>query len=275
MDGRVHNQAATDIRPIDRSEAIAYLKVLPFANGLPSWEPAPAAWHGGPGAWPPPPPPASEQDLARFAEEVTAEGYHPQAAFVDGQLVGATAMLSLEITVPGLKTVPMGGVTSTGVLATHRRRGLLRQMMQAMFGQALERGEVVAALSASEGGIYGRFGFSPATTRTRWEIERADATLMESCASTGTLELTDAATARRLWPVLHDAVRRQRVGEVSAPASRWDALSDACSGTDGALHYPTHTAPDGQVDGIAHYRQPWSPVLSNPPNVSTGRSSGH
>lgn len=98
---------------------------------------------------------------------------------MDGQLVGATAMLSLELTVPGLRTVPMGGVTSTGVIATHRRRGLLRQMMQAMFDQALERGEVVAGLSASEGSIYGRFGFSPATTRTRWEIERTDAALIE------------------------------------------------------------------------------------------------
>lgn len=258
---RVRNQVATEIRPIYRSEAVAYLKVLPFANGLPSWEPAPAAWHGGPGAWPPPSPPASEQDLARFVEEVTAEGYHAQAAFVDGQLVGATAMLSLGLTVPGLRTVPMGGVTSTGVIATHRRRGLLRQMMQAMFDQALERGEVVAGLSASEGSIYGRFGFSPATTRTRWEIERTDAALIESYASAGTLELTDAATARRLWPVLHDVVRRQRVGEVSTLAERWDSLSDASSGTDGALHYLTHTGPDGELDGIAHYRLPWSPVL--------------
>lgn len=75
---RVRNQAATEIRPIYRSEAVAYLKVLPFANGLPSWEPAPAAWHGGPGAWPARSPPASELALARFAEEVTAEGYTPR-----------------------------------------------------------------------------------------------------------------------------------------------------------------------------------------------------
>jgi len=259
---RVRNQAATEIRSIDCSEAIAYLKVLPFADGLPSWEPAPAAWHGGSGAWPPPLPPASEQDLARLADEVTAEGYHSQAAFVDGQLVGATAMLSLEITVPGLRTMPMGGVTSTGVLATHRRRGLLRQMMQAMFDQALERGEVVATLSASEGGIYGRFGFSPATTRTRWEIERADAALIESCGGAEALKLVDAATARRHWPVLHDAVRRQRVGEVSAPVKRWDSLSDGPSGTDGAPHHLIHAGPDGEVDGIAHYRLPWSPVLA-------------
>lgn len=52
----------------------------------------------------------------------------------------------------------MGGVTGTGVIATHRRRGLLRSMMQAMFDDALARGEAVSELSASEGSIYARFG---------------------------------------------------------------------------------------------------------------------
>jgi len=64
----------------------------------------------------------------------------------------------------------MAGVTGTGVLATHHRRGYLRLMMQAMFDAALERGEPLAMLSASEGSIYGRFGLAPATYRVRWEI---------------------------------------------------------------------------------------------------------
>lgn len=33
---------ALEIRPITRDEAVEYLKVLPFANGLPWWEPYPA-----------------------------------------------------------------------------------------------------------------------------------------------------------------------------------------------------------------------------------------
>jgi predicted acetyltransferase len=104
----------------------------------------------------------------------------PQAAIVDGKIVGATAMLSLKVTTPGLRIVPVGGVTGTGVIATHRRQGLLRGMMQAMFADARERGEAIAGLSASEGSIYGRFGFYPATLRTRWEIERSDARLVDA-----------------------------------------------------------------------------------------------
>lgn len=35
-------------RPPRQSEMSAYLRALPFANGLPHWEPEQAAWHGGP-----------------------------------------------------------------------------------------------------------------------------------------------------------------------------------------------------------------------------------
>jgi predicted acetyltransferase len=248
-----------EIRPIDRSEAEAYLKVLPFANGLPSWEPAPAAWHGGPEAWPPPENPASEQDLERWADEVMSEAFHPQAAFVDGRLVGGSAMLSLEVTVPGLNSVPLGGVTSTGVIATHRRRGLLRAMMQAMIDEALERGEPLAALSASEGSIYGRFGFSPATLRTRWELDRTEAAFMDFDPPAGSLELVDASVAREVWPQVHERARRGRVGEITPQADQWAGLSDHASGPAGPMRYLVHRNSEGYIDGIANYRLPWSP----------------
>jgi len=254
---------AIEIRPIDRSEAVAYLKVLPFANGLPSWEPTPAAWYGGPGAWPAPGNPASQQELESWADEVMSEGFHTQAAFVDGKLVGGSAMLSLEVTVPGLSPAPLGGVTSTGVIATHRRRGLLRAMMQAMIDEALERREPLAGLSASEGSIYGRFGFSPATMRTRWELDRTDAAFMDFDPPAGSLELVDASTAREVWPQVHEQARRARVGEITPPPGHWAGLSDEASGTAGPMRYLVHRTPQGHIDGIANYRLPWSPHIED------------
>jgi predicted acetyltransferase len=253
----------TEVRPITREEAIDYLKVLPFANGLPMWEPFPAAWHGGPEAWPPPRPPAPEEQLRSWVDEVMADHFHPVAAVVDGKTVGASAMISFEITVPGLRQVPAGGVTATGVLATHRRQGLLRRMMQHMFDQALQRGEPLAMLSASEGSIYGRFGFSPATLRTRWEIERDQSQLLPQEPVTGSLEITDAATARVAWPALHEAVRRTRVGELSAQPDQWARLSDSADGPAGPLRYLVHQDGQGTIDGIANFRIPWSPQIEN------------
>ena len=257
-DGTVHTR--TEIRPITRAEAIDYLRVLPFAVGLPNWEPAPAAWYGGEGAWGPPPPPLAEEELEKLADEIMTEGFRPQAAFVDGRIVGGSAMLSLELTIPGPTCVPLGGVTSTGAIATHRRRRLLRGMMTAMLADARERGEFLAGLSASEGSIYGRFGFSPATMRTRWELERAEAGFREDAPqSDGQLEIVDAEVAKAVWPVIHDSVRRRRVGEVQAPPDRWNGLSGGAQGSDGPLHFLIHRGNRGSIDGIANYRLPWSP----------------
>jgi predicted acetyltransferase len=251
---------STEIRKVRPDELADYLKVLPDANGLPHWEPFPAAWHGGPEAWPQPNAPASPARLAAWADELLRASYfHPQAAFVDGRIVGGSAMISFEITVPGNRQVPLGGVTSTAVVATHRRQGLLRRMMQAMFDEARERREPLAGLSASEGSIYGRFGYGPATRRTRWEIERTQARFRTQHAPGGSLEITDAQTARRAWHAVHDAVRVSRVGELSATPDKWSDLNDASGGPAGPRRYLVHRDPDGAVDGVANYRLPWSP----------------
>jgi predicted acetyltransferase len=249
-----------EIRPIVAAEALEYLRVLPYFNGLPQWEPAAAAWYGHEAAWAPRSP-RPEPELLQTAGRLLTDDFHPQAAFVGGRIVGGSAMLSLRVTAPGPRIVAMSGVTDTGVMPTHRRRGLLRAMMQAMFDEAWARGDAVAGLSASEGGIYGRFGFGPATLRTRWEIERAAATLRDQLPLCGELELTDAATARAAWPALQEAVCRERVGEVAGRAEHWAGLSDEPHGTDGPLRFLMHRDPDGEVDGLAHFRLPWAPRI--------------
>lgn len=87
-----------------------YYRALPFAIGLPSWEPAPAAWHGGPEPWPPPCMPAKGKQLEEFADARLADvAFHPVAALVDTKVVGSSAMLSFEVTVPGGSSLPMAG----------------------------------------------------------------------------------------------------------------------------------------------------------------------
>lgn len=259
-----------EVRPPRRDEMSAYFRALPFANGLPQWEPENAAWHGGPEPWPAQRVPATASQLEEWAEAYADdESFHPIAAFVDGACVGGSATISFDVTVPGGGTVKMAGVTSTAVIATHRRRGYLRRMMQAMFDSALGRGEPLAMLSASEGGIYGHFGFSPATFRARWEVDRHAAVLLpaaavaDSVADPGSLELIDAARARQFWPGLHAQVRAGRVGELAAGHERWDGLSDAATGTEGPLRYLVHRDQRGEVDGLANFRLPWSATAAN------------
>ena len=84
------------------------------------------------------------------------------AAFDDGRIVGCAGVFTQRMVVPGGGLVPTSGVTFVGVLPTHRRRGIFRELMGRMCAQARERGELVTTLFASEAAIYGGFGFAAA-----------------------------------------------------------------------------------------------------------------
>lgn len=244
-----------EIRPVAADEVDTFIRTVPGAAGLPNWEPEPAAGWSGPGIGAPFGARMSDEEVARYRSEVR-ELDRTQAAFADGKLVGTSGVLTLELTIPGQGPVPMGGVTSVGVLATHRRRGLLRGMMRAMLDDCHERGELLAGLGASEGSIYGRYGFGPATFQVRWELDRYKARLARPHAEHGQLELVDAATARAAWPGLHDEVRQTQIGQVSPYPGMWaGAISDG----DGSKRFVLHYGDDGAVDGAAVYRLPWSP----------------
>ena len=73
--------------------------------------------------------------------------------------------------VPGART-PVSGLTWVSVHPGHRRRGLLRTMIDDHFRRSLARGEAVSALFAAEPGIYGRFGYGLAAQDLRLKIPR-------------------------------------------------------------------------------------------------------
>src|SRR5207344_3532582 len=93
-----------------------------------------------------------------------------------------------ELTAPGAR-VPTAGVTVVGVLPTHRRRGILRELMRAQLDDVHARGEPLAALWASEGGIYGRFGYGLASLCGDLEIRRTHGAFARPSAWAGEARL--------------------------------------------------------------------------------------
>lgn len=92
---------------------------------------------------------------------------------MDGStIVGVAGSYAMELTVPGPRQVPMAGVTWVGVESTHRRSGVARRLLEAVHEDSRLRGESVQGLWASEAGIYGRFGYSPATRRRSVVVDR-------------------------------------------------------------------------------------------------------
>lgn len=80
------------------------------------------------------------------------------AAFDGPDMVGTAAALSFQLSVPG-GAAAVAGVTAVSVLPSHRRRGILSGLMHRQLADIRDRGEAIAALFATEAGIYGRYGY--------------------------------------------------------------------------------------------------------------------
>ena len=93
------------------------------------------------------------------------------AAFDDGRVVACLRSFPTEVTVPGGTQVPAAALAGVGVLPTHRRRGLLRRLVDAEHAAMRERGEPIGLLNASEYPIYGRFGYGMACRQATWRVE--------------------------------------------------------------------------------------------------------
>jgi predicted acetyltransferase len=178
------------------------------------------------------------------------------AAFEGEAVVGTAGAFSFELTLPGLTTVPVAAVSFVSVLPTHRRQGLLTALMALQLHDVHERGEPVAVLTASEGAIYGRFGYGVATVSAEHTLERARATMRRDRASgPGTVRLVDEAEALKLIPAVHDGWRRTQPGEVSRTPGFWEVAvaEDPLDEQKGSWFRAVHEGPGGP-DAYAAYR---------------------
>jgi len=113
------------------------------------------------------------------------------------------------------------GVSYVGVQPTHRRLGLLRAMMRRQLDDVRDRGEALAVLTASEGGIYGRFGYGPATFVAAYEIDRPTGLARKP---EGTIRLVSGDVAAGAFPAVYDDARRRQPGEVGRAQPWWDSF---------------------------------------------------
>jgi predicted acetyltransferase len=201
-----------------------------------------------------------------FGEDATPEsveyeriGFEPErsiAAIEDGEFGGSAGAYSFELTLPGGERVPAAGVTWVGVLPTHRRTGLLRSMMVRQLDDIAGRGEPVAVLTASEGSIYGRFGYGAATFYASVDLPTQGTEFLRPPAAPGRIRLVPADAAAKVLPPLLDATRAIRPGMLSRSEAFWEGyLQDPQWRRDGASArwYAVHEGAAGP-DGYVAYR---------------------
>ncbi len=185
-------------------------------------------------------------------------------AHAGDELVGAAGAFSFELTLPGGASVPAGGLTWVSVAATHRRRGVLKSLMAAQLADEAARGDAVSLLFASQGGIYGRFGYGPAVPSRKMVVNRRQARLRADVGGDDPVRFVDADEARRLVPALWDRHRALVPGALARRDSDWDFYfldRESWRGGLSARFWVVH--PDGFVtyrvddkwdDGFARHR---------------------
>ena len=122
----------------------------------------------------------------------------------DGAMVATARDFPTDMTVPGGAELGVAALTAVTVHPTHRRRGLLRELMDRHVGGARERGEPLGALIASEHPIYGRFGYGPATERVTGALAHPLAVLRAPDAPPGSVALLGPEDAARWLPEVHE-----------------------------------------------------------------------
>jgi predicted acetyltransferase len=200
-------------------------------------------------------PPPTDED---WAESEPSWSTGDSVSAWDGdRCVGHAGAFDLDTTVPGGARLHTSGVTRIGVLPTHTRRGVLREMMTMLLDRAREQGQVVASLRASEATIYGRFGFAIAGRAAAVRVD-ARRTRPVHRSSEGTMRILDAAEVVDAIPDLYERCARHRVGTVGRPGPMWTRLLDDVVKSKKPAFVAVHEDSTGSADGYVHYEVAWT-----------------
>ncbi len=195
-----------------------------------------------------------EDRVRRFSD--VFEWDRSRGAFEGDQIVGTAGAFSLDLTVPG-GTLPCAGTTVISVLPTHRRRGILRSMMDSHLDDVRQREEPIAGLWASDSAIYGRFGYGSAAQSVEVEVSREHGNFHRLAPPAAPIRLVSAQEARRLLPPFYDRFRLTTPGFYGRSEQWWDLrrFRDDPGDRNGATAYRyAVTETDGELTGYVQYR---------------------
>jgi predicted acetyltransferase len=182
-------------------------------------------------------------------------------AFDGDEIVGTAADFQFTLTVPGGK-VAAAGVTAVGVLPSHRRLGILRDMMRQQLDDVRARSEPIAVLWASEGGIYDRFGYGIASLCSKIDIDRDRARFRGSPTPVGRTRLLADDKAIDVLAGVYDRVCEETPGMYERTRDWWEAhrLADPeAERHGGGPMFKAVWELDGRAEAYALYRvhQKW------------------
>lgn len=174
----------------------------------------------------------------------------------DGALaVGTASSTRAQVTLPWTSSAPFAAVSAVTVKATHRRRGILTQMMRRQLTEFHEREEPIAGLWASEAAIYPRFGYGLGTYAASLRVRREASAFRHVKRVEQVVEI-DRAVARQMLPGIQARAAGGHPGFVVRSEEQWnDAFFDPPAFRHGASpqRFVVHQDAGGP-DGYVRYR---------------------
>jgi predicted acetyltransferase len=223
---------------------------------------------------------ADPADVARYAECYALDGRVLTAVYDDAERPGvwdpavpvATyATMQNTLNVGGGTLLPAHLVTAVTVRSTHRRRGILRRLITEDLYRAADDGLALAALTASEATIYGRFGFGAAAFGRSVQVDvRERFGLPAPADDAGGVEVADPDALAMLGPEVFARFHALTPGSVGRQSSyaqmvsgRWGQHKPE---PDRALRTAVYYGADGTAEGYVCYRfTGWD---TSPPTVN-------
>jgi predicted acetyltransferase len=193
------------------------------------------------------------------ADRVTVRGaWLPEGAFGAGPMPVATYACLDKTLNAGRELLPLRMITDVTTSAAHRRRGLLRRLIEDDLADAVAAGVPMAALTAAEATIYGRWGFGPATFRVGVDVDTTPGFGFRDFADPGRVEQVEPADA---WPhvkAVFDAFHARQRGSVEWPAPYEDmhtgAWDPSSGGANRKIRAAVHLDASGAVDGFVLWK---------------------
>jgi predicted acetyltransferase len=186
------------------------------------------------------------------------------AAMDGNDIVGCASSVVFEMTVPG-GTIPTVGITGVGVVPTHRRRGVNTALMRRQLDDIRDEGCAIAALFASEGGIYGRFGYGVATFEAHVDVETARSAFIPGHDGDARVRLLERDAAKERFLSIFNRARLTRPGAMKMEPHWFDhEFAEKHFGEERKFFFAVHETGDA-VDGVAVYtiKHEWDLVPKN------------
>lgn len=187
--------------------------------------------------------------LPRDADGLVEPG-RTLGARLDGRLVGAADSYTSWLVAPGGQRLPHAAVTHVGVLPTHTRRGVVSALLRRQLSDIADRGEIVATLRATQGGIYERFGYGVASSYAGVELDNRRARLRDTVPQAGPVHYPAPGERWEKLAKIYALGRVSWIGAIDRP-SYWWRLQELAAGDAGWT--VVHGEP-GEEDGFLRYR---------------------